>query len=328
MKYLVHADGALPNLALMRLAAHYRSRGEEVRLVRGRGRSLWDPPGEVLGSSVFGFSAAKRAAMEREWGPVQWGGTGVRVESNLSEIDPSVDWEAVRPDYSDYPEFSASIGFTQRGCRLSCKFCVVPKKEGKPRPVSTVGEIWRGEPWPKNILLLDNDFFGQPVDEWRARMDEISGGGFRVCFAQGINIRQVDSSAARALAAVEYRDTKFKERRLYSAWDNMGDEGVFKAGVKLLAEAGIPPKHLMVYMLIGFVKDETWERILHRFNEIVALGCDPYPMVYNNQRKDLKAFQRWAVTHLYKSVPWEKYRDPRLGNGSGRGMSIAASRNA
>src|ERR1700729_4591710 len=34
-------------------------------------------------------------------------------------------------DYSIYPAFDASIGFTQRGCRLKCGFCVVPKKEGK-----------------------------------------------------------------------------------------------------------------------------------------------------------------------------------------------------
>lgn len=323
MKYLIHADGALPNLALMRLAGYYRSRGEEVRLVRGRARELWDPAGEVFGSSIFGFSTQKRTQIEASWGPVRWGGTGVRLESNLSEIDPAVDWEAVAPDYADYPEFKASIGFTQRGCRLKCSFCVVPKKEGKPKAVHTISDIWRGPGHPKKIVLLDNDFFGQPRDEWKARINEIFGENFRVCFSQGINLRQVDESSARALAGIQYRDNKFQERRLYCAWDNLADEPIFKRGVQTLRDAGIPPKHLMVYMLIGFRKDETWAEILYRFNELVALGCDPYPMVYNNERKDLKAFQRWAVTHLYKSIPWEKYKDRRLGTGSGRGLSIA-----
>lgn len=322
MKYLVHADGALPNLSLMRLAAYFRSRGEPVRLVRGRGRDLWDEPGEVLGSSIFTFSAAKRASIEREWGHVRWGGTGVSVSSNLSEIDPSVDWEAVRPDYSDYPGYRFSIGFTQRGCRLSCKFCVVPSKEGKPRSVRSIHDIWRGGPWPRKVVLLDNDFFGQPREEWSERIREIREGGFRVSFCQGVNIRQVDEESARAVASVEYRDNEFRERRLYTAWDALGDERTFKRGVGILRDAGIPPKHLMVYMLVGFAKGETMEQILHRFNELVAMGCSPYPMVYDNLRSDLKAFQRWAVTHLYKSVPWEKYRDPRLGNGSGRGMRI------
>lgn len=683
MKYLIHADGALPNLALMRLAGYFRSQGEEVRLVRGRARELWDPPGDVYGSSIFGFSVQKRAQIEATWGPVRWGGTGVRLESNLSEIDPSVDWETVPPDYADYPDFKPSIGFTQRGCRLSCKFClipgtqiitgeglraiedvkigdyvlthlgkyrqvsevmsrpyegeilrmdsgalsrafptwltpehpvwtrhisyrsggqaltsskwieagllqeksrhrsretyafprtkeevlphdghmpgaswlaittelmtligwyiaegylsrtvkrghyqvtfclghsarelafakeivkcaaaigiraviyhpkigirvsvyhvklvrwlfehfgcgastkriplwtrllpkellepmvrawangdghylirkgsdtwrvasvsqnlvvglyeiclklgfqaqinkikktthiqgravnckqgytvsfhrppvrknsvvgdashiyrgvkaserlqysgpvfnlevqednsyctpgfavhncVVPKKEGKPKSVHMIHDIWRGPGHPKKIVLLDNDFFGQPRESWKALINEIFAGDFRVCFSQGINLRQVDESSARALAGIQYRDNKFQERRLYTAWDNIGDEEIFKRGVQVLRDAGVPPKHLMVYMLIGFKKGETWEEILYRFNELVALGCDPYPMVYNNERKDLKAFQRWAVTHLYKSVPWEKYKDRRLGTGSGRGMSIA-----
>jgi tRNA A37 methylthiotransferase MiaB len=34
-------------------------------------------------------------------------------------------------DYTIYPRFQQSIGFTQRGCRLNCSFCVVPQKEGK-----------------------------------------------------------------------------------------------------------------------------------------------------------------------------------------------------
>lgn len=326
MKYLLHADGALPNLALMRLARYYRQvRGEEVRIVRGRARELFDPPGEVLGSSIFQFSAQKRAELERTWGEIRWGGTGVRVESNLSEIDPGVDWEAVSPDYSDYPGFQASIGFTQRGCRLKCKFCVVPKKEGSPRSVNTLVNLWRGPGHKRWLMLLDNDFFGQPTADWKARLEEIRHGGFKVCFSQGINIRQVTEESAAALTTVEYRDNKFQERRLYTAWDNLGDEQVFLEGLRKLESAGVPAKHLMVYMLIGFKKDETWEEILYRFDTLVRLGCDPYPMVYNNERKDLKAFQRWAVTHLYKSIPWAQYRDRRLGNGSGRGLAIIRS---
>ena len=49
-------------------------------------------------------------------------------------------------DYSIYgASFAASIGFTQRGCRLKCPFCVVPRKEGG---------IWRGEPYPRHLHLL------------------------------------------------------------------------------------------------------------------------------------------------------------------------------
>lgn len=313
MKYLVHADGKLPNLALMQLASYYRvRRDEDVRLVLGHGkRQLWDEPGEVLGSSIFTFSEGARRKLEAEWGPIRWGGTGVRVESSLAEIDPNVDWdEDIDPDYSLYPSFAFSLGFTQRGCRLRCPFCVVPKKEGRARSVRTLFAIWRGDPHPRKLVLLDNDFFGQP--EWRDRIHEALIGKFKLCFSQGINLRQVDEECAAALARVEYRDNEFRNRVLYTAWDNLGDEAVFKRGVEILRAAGVPPTHLRVYMLVGFRGGETWPEIFHRFDELVALGCEPYPMVYDRAaRPDLCAFQRWAVTGLYRAVPWDKYEDRR-----------------
>jgi hypothetical protein len=164
--------------------------------------------------------------------------------------------------------------------------------------------------YPRKVLLLDNDFFGAPG--WADVVDELVAGRFRVCFSQGINLRQVDDRAANALARLEYRDNEFQTRTLYTAWDNLGDERVFKVGVETLRRAGVPPKHLRVYILVGYAKGETWEQIHHRFNELVALGCEPYPMVYEQSRGDLKAFQRWAVRGLYRVVPWREYRDPRL----------------
>jgi len=310
VKYLIHCDGTLPNLALMTLARYFRDRGEAVRLIRSA-KTLWDEPGECYGSSIFSYSEPKRKALESSWGAIRWGGTGVDLRSNLSEIDPSEDWDSLRPDYSIYPEYRFSLGFTQRGCRMNCAFCVVPRKEGKPKATGkTIAEIWRGEPWPKKVVLLDNDHFGVP--EWRERIEEIREGKFKVSFCQGINIRQITEEAATALASVEYRDNEFRERILYTAWDNLGDERVFKRGVEILRIAGIPSTHLRVYMLIGYRAGENMEEILYRFGELVSLGCQPYPMVYDRQRKDLKAFQRWAVTGLYRAVPWKKYLDPRL----------------
>ena len=48
----------------------------------------------------------------------------------------------------------------------------------------------------------------------------------------------------------------------------------------------------MAYMLIGYDKRETWERIFYRFNKMVERKIQPYPMVYNNKNKELKKFQR------------------------------------
>jgi len=312
VKYLVQADGKLPNLALMRLSSFFKEQGEAVMWAEPRSRMLSDVPGEVFGSSIFEFSSKARNNWDAWVWPdrIKWGGTGVRVSSSLSEV-ADIQWEDVKPDYSIYPWFKHSIGFTQRGCRLSCKFCVVPEKEGRPVSVATIEEIWRGDPHPRTVILLDNDFFGQPRESWKARINEMREGGFRVSFSQGINVRQITEETARALASIQYRDNEFKERILYTAWDNLGDESTFKKGVEILRQAGVPPKHLRVYMLIGYAKGETFEQIKYRFDELVSLGCEPYPMVYDQTQKYLKAFQRWAITGLYRAVKWEDYRDPR-----------------
>jgi hypothetical protein len=156
--------------------------------------------------------------------------------------------------------------------------------------------------------LLDNDFFGQPKDKLEKRLDEILSGNFKICFHQGINIRLIDETAAKWLAQMHYYDDQFKTRRLYTAWDNFRDEEIFMRGVDALEKHGVPPTHLMVYMLIGYDNNETWERIFHRFNKMVERGIHPYPMVYNNDNKELKHFQRWVITRLYQFVKWEDYR--------------------
>lgn len=300
---LTQIDGALPNLALMKLASWHLSKGDEVTVTRRIERDLFEPDyGRVYGSAIFNFSRDRLDRFMRVWPDAVVGGTGTGIPSTVEEI--TGDHEGI--DYGGYPDFKESIGFTQRGCRLKCKFCVVPAKEGKPKSAATIAQIWRGSGHPKKLHLLDNDFFGNP--EWRERIAEIRDGGFRVCLSQGINVRLINEEAAAALATIQYRDTKFQERRLYTAWDNLGDERIFFKGVDTLESAGVPPKHLMAYMLIGYDPLETWARIWHRFNAMVERGIKPYPMVYNRKRADLLAFQRWVVTGLYRVIPWDQYK--------------------
>lgn len=301
---LTQLDGKLPNLALMRLAAHHRAAGDEIVFSRSPYRSLDEPIYcRVYGSAIFRFSGDRIERLKAEFPNAIIGGTG--TDSPVQVADVVGDGTTI--DYSAHPDFKASIGFTQRGCRLKCKFCVVPEKEGKPTSVATLRDIWRGPDHPKHLHLLDNDFFGQPREQWQARVREAVDGKFKICLNQGINVRLIDDEAAEALAAIEYRDDSFSQRRLYTAWDNLKDEAVFFRGVDRLERAGVPAKHLMAYMLVGFAKDETMERILYRFDRMVARGIRPYPMVYDQTRRDLKQFQRWAVTGLYRACRWQDY---------------------
>ena len=307
---LLQLDGKIPNLALMRIAAARRAAGDRVTLRRaGNAQAIQRQLGEtaparVYASAIFTRTRPLAELVLRAYPQVMIGGSGWSAATTLADvgIDPN---GAV--DYSDYPRWTSSIGYSQRGCRLRCPFCIVPKAEGAVAETATIADIWRGGENPRHVLLLDNDFLGQP--RWRERIAELVDGRYRVSFNQGINIRMVTDESAEALASVEYRDDDFQRRRLYTAWDNLKDEGRFFTGLEKLNAAGIPSKHVMVYMLVGYRPGETMADVYHRFDRIRQAGCMPFPMVYERWRQpELRRFARWVIGRYYQIVEWEDYR--------------------
>lgn len=312
---LFQLDGKLPNLALMRLAAHHRAAGDDVELCHtGQPeRTLWDgsqPPGKVYGSTIFTKSLPTVERLLQAYPNAIVGGTGVMSYGPVPLLRPllptleSIDVHTLEQDYSIYPGERRSIGFTQRGCRLSCEFCVVPRKEGRVRPERTIWEIWRGDPWPRELLLLDNDFFGQP--QWRERIHEIIDGGFKVSLTQGINARCLTEEAAEALASINYRDDSMQERRIYTAWDSRGDEERLMQGLARLTKYGIRPDNIMVYMLIGYWPGETHEDRDYRRRRLREFGARPYPMPFV-RTPELVGFQRWVVGAYDKRIAWKDF---------------------
>ena len=169
----------------------------------------------------------------------------------------------------------------------------------------TVTQIWRGAGHPKQIHLLDNDFFGQP--NWKSRCEEILADDFAVCLNQGINVRLIHKEGAGMLAQIRYSDDQFKRRRLYTAWDNRKDEQIFLRGIGILMDAGIEPQKIMVYMLCGYWPGETMDDVMYRFEKMKSMGLLPYPMVYDNTNKTLKKFQRWVIRRFHEFIPWSEY---------------------
>lgn len=303
---LIQLDGKLPNLALMRIAAAERSRGREIELRHRPDREITDHGDErIFASAIFTRSAELVEKTRREWPRAAIGGTGVSLE-RLESVGIDTDGEL---DYAIYPKkWRQSFGFTQRGCRLRCPFCIVPRKEGIVASSKTIADIWRGDPWPREIVLLDNDFFGQ--DAWRDRIAELVDGRFRVNFNQGINIRFLSEEAAAALASVDYRDVNMRTRRLYTAWDNQKDEGLVERGLSRLFGCGVKPRHIMVYMLIGYWEGETEDDRLYRAHRLRTWGVLPYPMPYRRTR-ELVGFQRWIVGAYDKRVTWKEWKSAR-----------------
>lgn len=300
---LCQIDGKIPNLALMRVAAHHRALGDEIELRHGADftRRLWDtPPDLVYASCIFLKSRSTAERLQTMFPAAIIGGTGWDIGKTLD----SIGIPAGPVDYSLYPRFRQSIGFTQRGCRLRCSFCVVPAKEGAIREEATIHDIWRGAPWPRELLLLDNDFFGQA--HWRERVAEIRDGGFKVSFNQGINARFLTDEAAEAIASVDYRDDSMTDKRIYTAWDNLKDESRLFAGLNRLVRYGVKPTHIMVYVLCGYWPGETPADRVYRIEKLLDFGARPYPMPYE-RTPELVGLQRWAVGAYAKRIPWTEW---------------------
>lgn len=324
---LLQLDGKLPNVALMRLAAHHRDLGDDVELrrvgnakemeraKRGAKRGakkkklapevevephLWDCHDRVYASLIFERTRPLADALLRARPDAVIGGTGWDMTTTLEQHGCTT----LVQDYSIYPRFKSSIGFLQRGCRLRCPFCVVPEKEGGIREEQTVSDLWRGVGHPRELHLLDNDFFGNP--SWRDRISEIRDGGFKVSFSQGINARFLTEETAAAIASVDYRCVSMKERRVYTAWDNAKDKGRLMRGLQLLVDAGVKADHIMIYMLVGYWAGETHaDRDLRR-TEIRNFGARPYPMPFVRTR-ELVDFQRWVIGGYDKSISWDTW---------------------
>ena len=134
---LIDVDGHnFPNLALMRISAYHKARGDEVEW-------WWTDFYHydiVYMSKVFSdaYSPDKPEPLNAD--RIIKGGTGYCItlgddgkehfdQSKNTSLPPEI--EKMFPDYSIYPQYDYAISMTSRGCPRGCKFCHVAAKEGK-----------------------------------------------------------------------------------------------------------------------------------------------------------------------------------------------------
>lgn len=179
-------------------------------------------------------------------------------------------------------------------------------KEGKARHEQSILDIWRGDPWPRELVLLDNDFFGQP--DWQGQVSALRDGKFKVSFTQGINARLISDEAAEAIASLDYRNDSMDTKRIYTAWDNRKDEDRLFAGLNRLVKYGVKPDHIMVFILVGYWAGETAEDRDYRRQRLRDFGARPYPMPFV-RTPELVGFQRWVVGAYDKRITWASWAD-------------------
>lgn len=200
---LIDVDGRLPNLALMKLSTYHKKKGHAVRLEKRD--CLLEEPDKVYASTVFykPLSIKRNQRLQRHYGDkLTLGGTGADISLRLPDRV-----EDLHADYALYPELGdRAIGFITRGCPFDCSFCVVPRKEGKPRQVSDLDTLLQGGRLKKLILLDDNILSHPHADKFLLEMAEKT---IMVNFTQTLDLRLVDGERAKLLKKIQCANTRF-----------------------------------------------------------------------------------------------------------------------
>lgn len=282
---LVDVDSKIPNLALMKVSAHYKSIGDNVKLYD----PLFDKPDLIYASKVFNFTP------DFDYYPegvqVIKGGTGYDITKTLPD-----EIENICPDYDLYNNMDYALGFTTRGCVRQCSFCYVPKKEGKIRVVGDIYDFWRGQ---KHMMLLDNNLTAMP-EQFEKICRQLIKEKIKTDFSQGLDIRLITPEMAKTLSKVKLW------KQIHFAFDNVKLEQQVRRGIEILTSNGVAAHKLMFYVLIGF--DSTPEEDLYRVELLRSLKVDPFVMPYDRSNEYQRRFTRWCNHKaIFKSVPWEKY---------------------
>lgn len=282
-----------PNISLMKISAYHKSIGNTVEWYQGL---LFASNYEMIyASKIFAFSEMPQVPEN-----MIIGGTGIDFYNKLP-----TDIENMGVDWSIYPKTKYHLGFSMKGCRFNCKFCCVPQKEGKPRNFNTIDEILTNPHGGKNLMLLDNDFFGGT--NWRQNLERIIELKLKVCFAQGLNIRIITDEQAELLAKVNYTNIKFNQKYLSFAWDRFNDGRIVLKGIERCNRAGINSANMQFFVLIGY--DTTPEQDYERVEVLRKLGCFPFVMPFDKRDKYQKSFARYVNNRaIFKSCTWEDYK--------------------
>ena len=296
---LIDVDGHnFSNLALMRISSYHKAHGDDVE--------WWVETGKydiVYKSKVFSSEYSPDVPDPENTDLVIKGGTGYAIslingkevfdEAKHTDLAPEI--EAMRPDYSIYPQYDFAVAMTSRGCPRNCPFCHVSQKEGcKSLKVANVSDFWDGQ---KVIQCCDPNILA--CKDREDLLDQYAGTKARIEFNQGLDIRLLTEPIAKQLAGMKLYKPHF-------AWDNPNDDllDCFKTyaevkGIKPTAHgtAGV------VYCLTNFedcsAKDHV-ERALTRIYALRDLGFAPYIMIYNkpNAARIIRRLARWCNNRI------------------------------
>lgn len=279
-----------PNYAIMKISAYHKSQGDNVE--------WWNPLycyDRVYSSKVFDFTPAD------PYLPADAirGGTGYTDLPADNSLPGEVD--DMFPDYSIYPECDYAIGYLTRGCPNNCRWCVVPRKEGKISPYRKWQDIVRGD--TDKLVLMDNNILA--CDYGISQLEGLAGSGYRIDLNQGMDARLVDDRIADILSRISWI------RFIRFSCDQKSQVEPVRKAIGLLGRHGVRPYRIFIYILVTPDLQDAMERVeaLKAYK-----GINLYAQAERNERlgimpnaAQLEFQQRYVYSGRYRIETWQEY---------------------
>ena len=307
---LIDVDSTIPNIALMKISAYHKSKGDTV------GFNISDPD-KIYASVIFKKNKHMVDGLHMMYpdAEIDIGGSGYSLTKRLPE-----EIELETPDYSIYPDCDRYLGFTSRGCIRHCYFCIVHDKEGDWHPDRckygcSAKDLLRGMiddyDAPKlrfnKLEMLDNNILSNKqwffeVTDAILELEKRTKKRMHIDFNQGLDVRLLDDDIAERLSKMCYINTiKF-------AFDTMSVKDAVLKGIDCLNRHGVGVRRrVMFYVYVH--DDDHFEDAYERVMILKNAGATPYIMLnqdvpHSRRMKDLK---RWCRPWMFWVSDFENY---------------------
>lgn len=280
-----------PNLALMKLSAYHKAKGDSVEWWNGL--LHYD---RVYQSKVFDETYTQDLEFCVMADEVIKGGTGYGLDNKLPE-----DVEHTFPDYGLYGISDTAYGFLTRGCPRACAFCIVAEKESrKSHHVADLAEFWNGQ---KNVEILDPNILA--CKEHERLLQQLADSKAHVNFNQGIDARLLTKDNIKLMNRIRMKNIHF-------AWDFMEESDKVLRGLELWEhQTEHRPSGRLggVYVLTNF--NTTFEEDVYRVETLKQMNFDPYVMIYEKRTapRSIRKLQRYVNSKfIFWGTTWEDYK--------------------